>query len=84
MITVELHRADLATVTITPPWWKRLLFGEREEIKFAARMLSIAGGFCWRWDSTGRAVELDVQRAIDAEERAVRRWQVRQAIEPPG
>lgn len=67
MIDVELHRADLATVTITPPIVRRVLFGARTVERFAVRT-----GSSWCWDSDGRLVNPRIAEAIEREARRCR------------
>lgn len=68
MISIDLHRSDLATVTITPPLVARVLFRARTSDRFAIR-----SGSAWSWDDTGRLVPAHVQDALERARSAARR-----------
>ena len=81
MITISLHRADLACVITTPSLFRRFFLRASETERFATRVPLITGGFGWRFDD-GSPVSAEVLRAIEREVRVQRRPRAR-AVEPP-
>jgi len=82
-ISVELHRADQATVIFTPTLVERLI-GRRSQERCAFRTYAVRGGNSWRW-LNGDPVGPRIARKLDAAHRdlLVQRASASSGVAPP-
>lgn len=79
-VTVEPMTFELAEVTLTPSFWRRVFLRDREEVRFAVRTKYGA----WIWDDTQAPIfDLQIEHALDHARREALRMVRDGDDEPP-